>query len=73
MDADGAGYLNGKAQNCMERDGGPAVVAPTRQTYRSDVIRDLLKYEFGGGVDPVFAPDGLCSSIELPANSQTLA
>jgi len=49
------------------------VAAPTRQGYGSDVICDLLKFEFGGHVDVVFAADGLRCTIELPANAETLA
>jgi two-component sensor histidine kinase len=53
--------------------GGPAVAAPTRQGYGSDVIHELLRYEFGGHVDLAFAADGLRCTIELPANDETLA
>ena len=53
--------------------GGPAVAAPPRQGYGSAVIRDLLKYEFGGHVDLMFAADALRCHIELPANAETLA
>jgi two-component sensor histidine kinase len=46
--------------------GGPAVAAPARQGYGSEVIRSLLTYEFGGRVDLVFADQGLCCTMELP-------
>ena len=48
--------------------GGPAAPEPTRQGYGSEVIRDVLTYEFGGRVDVAFADEGLRCMIELPAS-----
>jgi two-component sensor histidine kinase len=47
--------------------GGPKVAPPAHQGHGSSLIRDLLSYELDGGVDLVFAPDGVCCIITLPA------
>jgi two-component sensor histidine kinase len=52
--------------------GGPPNSAPTRQGYGSEVIQDLLTFEFGGKVDVVFADAGFRCTIELPANAGTI-
>jgi two-component sensor histidine kinase len=49
--------------------GGPKVAPPAHQGQGSSLIRDLLSYELDGGVDLVFAPDGVCCIITLPAQS----
>jgi two-component sensor histidine kinase len=49
--------------------GGPKVAPPARQGQGSSVICDLLSYELDGSVDLVFAPDGVCCAITLPARS----
>jgi hypothetical protein len=41
-------------------------------TYGSNVINDLLTYEFGGQIDLVYATEGFRCTIELPANAETL-
>jgi len=51
--------------------GGPQVVAPAREGYGSSVIRDLLAYEVGGGVNLVFEPDGVRCTIEMSANAES--
>jgi two-component sensor histidine kinase len=52
--------------------GGPEVVAPAREGYGSNVIRDVLAYEMGSRVHLVFEPDGVRCTIELPTNAQTV-
>jgi hypothetical protein len=37
------------------------------------MIRDLLRYEFGGHGDLVFAADGLHCIIDLPTSDEALA
>jgi two-component sensor histidine kinase len=49
--------------------GGPKVAPPARPGHGSSVIRDLLSYELAGSVDLVFAPEGVCCAITLPARS----
>jgi two-component sensor histidine kinase len=46
--------------------GGPVVEWPKRQGYGSNLIRELLTYEFDGTVDQRFAPEGLTCRIVLP-------
>jgi two-component sensor histidine kinase len=46
--------------------GGPITVTPTRSGYGTSLIRELIPHELGGGVDLVFAPDGVCCNIEIP-------
>jgi PAS domain S-box-containing protein len=47
--------------------GGPPVVASGKPSYGTNTITDLIPYEFGGTVDLVMAPDGVCCRLELPA------
>jgi PAS domain S-box-containing protein len=47
--------------------GGPPVAAPSKPSYGTSTIRDLIPYEFGGTVDLVLAPDGVRCRLELPA------
>jgi PAS domain S-box-containing protein len=47
--------------------GGPPVTAPTRSSYGTNLVRDLIPHELGGTVDLAFAADGVRCRIELPA------
>ena len=46
--------------------GGPPVAAPSRTSFGSSLIRDLIPHELGGTVDLVFEPDGVSCRIEVP-------
>ena len=48
--------------------GGPAVVAPSKSSYGTSTIRDLIPYEFGGSVDLLLDRDGVRCRMELPAD-----
>ena len=48
--------------------GGPPVEAPSKPSYGTTTIRELIPYEFGGTVDLVFASDGVRCRVELPAD-----
>ena len=62
--------LNGNADDHLriewQETGGPAVQAPERCGYGTDVIRDLIPYELGGAVDLVFASEGLRCDLSIP-------
>jgi two-component sensor histidine kinase len=45
--------------------GGPPAKAPSRSSYGTNLIRDLIPHELGGTVDLVFAPEGLRCDIEI--------
>jgi PAS domain S-box-containing protein len=47
--------------------GGPTTAAPAKSGYGTSLIRDLVPHELGGSVDLVFAPHGVCCTIEIPA------
>jgi two-component sensor histidine kinase len=49
-------------------DGGPPVTAPSKPSYGTSTIRDLIPYEFGGIVDLVLAREGVRCRLELPAD-----
>ena len=49
----------------IEQD-GPEVKAPQREGYGTSLIRELLKFEFGGTVDHRFLPGGVTCEISLP-------
>jgi two-component sensor histidine kinase len=63
--------LNGSADARIgiewQETGGPAVRPPDTTGYGIEVIRDLIPYELGGGVDLNFPADGLCCRLEIPA------
>jgi PAS domain S-box-containing protein len=63
--------LNGQAPSPLvlewQEMGGPPVVASGKPSYGTNTITDLIPYEFGGTVDLVMAPDGVCCRLELPA------
>jgi PAS domain S-box-containing protein len=46
--------------------GGPPVAPPSHHGYGTSVIRDLIPYELGGGVDLSFARDGVRCRLEIP-------
>jgi two-component sensor histidine kinase len=48
--------------------GGPPVEAPSKPSYGTTTIRELIPYEFGGTVDLVLAADGVRCRMELPAD-----
>jgi two-component sensor histidine kinase len=48
--------------------GGPRVDAPSKSSYGTSTIQDLIPYEFGGTVDLVFAPEGIRCRLEFPAD-----
>jgi PAS domain S-box-containing protein len=47
--------------------GGPPVVEPSRSSYGSTVVRELIPFELEGKVDLDFAKDGLRCRLEIPA------
>jgi len=51
-----------------QESGGPPVVETGKSSYGMSTIRDLIPYEFGGTVDLVLAPEGVCCHLELPAD-----
>ena len=46
--------------------GGPPVAPPTRKSYGTSVIRDLIPYELGGSVEWEFTRSGLYCSLGIP-------
>ena len=60
---------NADACLCIEwrEAGGPAVHAPERTSYGTEVIRNLIPYELGGTVDLVFAAEGVQCVVTIPA------
>jgi PAS domain S-box-containing protein len=46
--------------------GGPAVKPPKREGYGTNLVRELLTYEFDGTVDQRYSPEGLTCQIVLP-------
>jgi two-component sensor histidine kinase len=46
--------------------GGPTVPAGAPSGYGTNLIRDLIPHELGGGVDLVFTPSGVSCKIEIP-------
>jgi PAS domain S-box-containing protein len=48
--------------------GGPAIMAPIQSGYGTSLIRDLIPHELGGTVDLMFAGDGACCRVEIPAD-----
>jgi two-component sensor histidine kinase len=48
--------------------GGPPVVVPSKSSYGTSTIRDLIPYEFGGSVDLRLDRDGVRCRLELPAD-----
>jgi PAS domain S-box-containing protein len=63
--------LNGSADGRIgiewQETGGPAFRASDTSGYGMEVIRDLIPYELGGGVELTFPADGLCCRLEIPA------
>jgi PAS domain S-box-containing protein len=61
---------NGQARSQLvlewQEIGGPPVVAPSRPSFGTNTIRDLIPYEFGGRVDLALAPKGVRCRLELP-------
>ena len=47
--------------------GGPTTAVPAKFGYGTSLIRDLVPHELGGSVDLVFASDGVCCTIGIPA------
>src|SRR5215510_10092436 len=48
--------------------GGPAVASPNRFGYGTSIVRELIPFELGGEVDLIFAANGLCCRMEIPAD-----
>jgi two-component sensor histidine kinase len=46
--------------------GGSPVGASNPASYGTNLIRGLIPHELAGTVDLVFAPEGVCCTIELP-------
>jgi two-component sensor histidine kinase len=46
--------------------GGPRVAPSIQSSYGTGLIRNLIPHELGGDVDLVFAPDGVCCTIDIP-------
>jgi PAS domain S-box-containing protein len=69
--------LNGRALSSLILEwrevGGPRVDAPSKSSYGTSTIHDLIPYEFGGTVDLVFAPEGVRCRLELPPDWLTNA
>ena len=64
--------VNGSADALELASNGKKAAAPlsglpTPSGYGMEVIRDLIPYELGGGVDLTFPADGLCCRLEIPA------
>jgi PAS domain S-box-containing protein len=63
---------NGQARSQLvlewQEIGGPPVVAPSRPSYGTSTIRDLIPYEFSGRVDLALAPEGVRCRLELPVD-----
>ena len=63
--------MNGGASSALAFEwrerGGPPVATPRKLGYGSTVIRNLIRYELGGTVDYVLAPDGASCKLEIPA------
>jgi len=47
--------------------GGPTTAVPAKFGYGTSLIRDLVPHELDGSVDLVFASDGVCCTIGIPA------
>jgi len=45
---------------------GPPVQAPSRSSYGSSIIRDLIPFELGGAAELSFAPEGTRCRLEIP-------
>jgi PAS domain S-box-containing protein len=60
---------NADASLCIEwqEAGGPAVHAPEKSSYGTEVIRNLIPYELGGTVDLEFAAEGVRCVVKIPA------
>jgi PAS domain S-box-containing protein len=65
-----SGGRDGEGGACLriqwQETGGPAVEAPRRSSYGTEVICHLLPYELDGTVDLVFAPEGVRCDIKFP-------
>jgi two-component sensor histidine kinase len=48
--------------------GGPPVTAPSKPSYGTSTIRDLIPYEFGGTVELVLAQEGVRCRLKLPSD-----
>jgi two-component sensor histidine kinase len=46
---------------------GPPVGAPSRTSYGTEIVRELIPFELGGTVELAFASDGVRCRMELPA------
>src|SRR5262245_17169039 len=49
-----------------EEIGGPPVQAPSRSSYGTSIIRELIPFEFGGAVELSFANEGTRCRLEIP-------
>jgi two-component sensor histidine kinase len=62
--------LNGSAGERLvftwRETGGPSVVPPTKSSYGTQVVRELVPYELGGTVDLLLAPEGVRCRMEIP-------
>src|SRR5215471_2228880 len=59
------GSPDGLAIEWQEID-GPPVPAPSRSSYGSSIIRDLIPFELGGAVELSFPPGGTRCRLEIP-------
>ena len=70
-----AGGSNGRSSEGIvikwREMGGPLVAAPTRLSYGTKLIRDLIPHEIGGVVDLTFAKQGVSCIITLPPEQLT--
>jgi PAS domain S-box-containing protein len=46
--------------------GGPPVAAPSRQSYGTAIIREVIPFELGGAANLTFAFDGIECRLEIP-------
>jgi PAS domain S-box-containing protein len=51
-----------------EESGGPLVVPPTRSSFGTSVVRELIPYELGGSVELVHSPEGVRCEVEIPVH-----
>jgi PAS domain S-box-containing protein len=61
------GYARSQLVLKWREIGGPPIVAPSKPSYGTSTIRDLIPYELGGTVDLVLAADGARCRLVLPA------
>jgi PAS domain S-box-containing protein len=51
-----------------QESGGPPVLAPRHTGYGTSIIRELIPFELGGGVELIYAREGIRCQLEIPAD-----